>query len=98
MANLCHYVMVHTATSIELAHQGQPTKKQYGLKVGLKRFGPCGDAAVSKELAQFHTLKCFYPRDARTLTRKEHRNALSSLMFLTEKMHRQSQSPSLHRW
>ncbi len=36
MANMCHYVMVHTATSIKLAHQGQPTKKQYGLKAGLK--------------------------------------------------------------
>ncbi len=85
MANLCHYVMVHTATSIALAKQGQPTKKQYGLKAGLKRFGSRDDAAVSKELSQFHTLQCFFPRDARTLTREERRNALSSLMFLTEK-------------
>jgi len=85
MANLCHYVMVHTATSIALANQGQPTKKQYGLKAGLKRFGSRGDAAVSKELSQFHTLQCFFPRDARTLSREERRNALSSLMFLTEK-------------
>jgi hypothetical protein len=78
MANLCHYFMVHTATSIDLANQGQPTKKQYGLKAGLKRFGSQGDAAVSKELSQFHTF-------ARTLIREERRNALSSLMFLTKK-------------
>ena len=32
MANLCHYVMVHTATSIDLAHQGQPTKKNMDSK------------------------------------------------------------------
>jgi hypothetical protein len=63
MANLCHYIMVHMATSIELAHQGQHTKKQYGLKAGLKRFGSRSDAAVSKELSQFHTLQCFFPTE-----------------------------------
>ncbi len=26
MAHLCHFVMVHTATSLELARQGHPTK------------------------------------------------------------------------
>ena len=36
MAHLCHFVMVHTATSLELACQGHPTKKQYSLKAGLK--------------------------------------------------------------
>jgi hypothetical protein len=36
MASLCHFVMVHTATSLALAQHGQHTKKQYGLKSGLK--------------------------------------------------------------
>ena len=36
MAHLCHYVMVHTATSLALSRQGQPTKKQCGLKAGFK--------------------------------------------------------------
>ena len=27
MAMLCHYVMTHTATALQLAAQGQPTKK-----------------------------------------------------------------------
>jgi hypothetical protein len=40
---------------------------------------------VKKELTQFHTMSCFKPRDARTLTRDDRRNALASLMFLTEK-------------
>ena len=85
MAHLCHFVMVHTATSLTLAQQGHPTKKQYGLKAGLKRFGSCGDTAVTKELSQLHTLNCFCPCDPCSLTRKDRRNALSSLMFLTEK-------------
>ena len=77
--------MVHTATSLALAAQGQPTKKQYSLKAGLRKFAERGDAAVKKELAQFHTLSCFSPRNAKTLSREERRNALTSLMFLTEK-------------
>jgi hypothetical protein len=85
MATLCHYVMVHTATSLQLAAQGQPTKKQYSLKAGLRRFAERGDAAVKKELAQFHTMSCFSPRNANTLSREERRNALTSLMFITEK-------------
>jgi hypothetical protein len=60
-------------------------KKQYGLKAALKRFGSCGDTAVTKELSQLHTMNCFCPCDPRSLTRDDHRNALSSLMFLTEK-------------
>jgi hypothetical protein len=85
MAMLCHYVMTHTATAIHLADQGQPTKKQYSLKAGLRQFGQRGDTAVKKELLQFHTMSCFKPRDIRSLTREDRRNALSSLMFLTEK-------------
>ena len=85
MAHLCHFVMVHTATSLHLAQIGQPTKKQYSLKAGLKRFGSRGDSAVTKELSQLHTLNCFRPRDPQTLTRNDRRNALTSLMFLTEK-------------
>jgi len=85
MAMLCHYVMTHTATALQLAEQGQPTKKQYSLKAGLRRFGQRGDAAVKKELHQFHTMSCFKPRDIHSLTREDRRNALSLLMFLTEK-------------
>ena len=85
MAMVCHYVLTHTATSLQLAAQGQPTKKQYSLKAGLHKFAERGDAAVKKELKQFHTMSCFSPRNANTLTRDERRNALTSLMFLTEK-------------
>ena len=85
MAMLCHYVMTHTATALQLAAQGQPTKRQYSLKAGLRQFGQRADDAVKKELQQFHTMSCFKPRDIRSLSREDRRNALSSLMFLTEK-------------
>ena len=61
------------------------TKKQYSLKAGLCRFSDRGNATVAKELTQFHTLKCFRPRDPSTLSREDCCNALTSLMFLTEK-------------
>ncbi len=63
----------------------KPKNKQYSLKAGLKAFMNRGKEAVTKELTQFHTLKCFMPRDPSTLSRDERRNALTSLMFLTEK-------------
>jgi len=85
MAYLCHFVMVHTATSLALAQHGQPTKKQYGLKTGLKWFGSRCNTAITKELSQLHTLNCFRPCDPSSLTHDNRRNALSSLMFLTEK-------------
>ena len=85
MAMVCHYVLTHTATSLQLAAQGHPTKKQYSLKAGLRKFAERGDAAVKKELKQFHTMSCFSPRNANDLSREDKRKALTSLMFLTEK-------------
>ena len=88
MAHVCHYVMTHVADSIYYADallKSKPTQKQYSLKAGLRRFHDRGNEAVVKELTQFHTLKCFRPRDPSTLSREDRRNALTSLMFLTEK-------------
>jgi hypothetical protein len=83
MAKVCHYVMTHTTNSLYCAQDIKPKKKQYSLKAGLKEFTNRGKEAVTKELTQFHTLKCFKPRNPSTLSRDEHRNALTSLMFLT---------------
>jgi len=58
---------------------------QYSLKAGLKKFGKEGEAAVSKELGQFHDLSVFIPMDASELTREQREAALASLMFLKEK-------------
>jgi len=54
-----------------LLHKATQQKKQYSLKAGLRKFVERGDAAVKKELAQFHTLSCFSPRNAKTLSREE---------------------------
>ncbi len=83
MAHVCHYVMTYTADKLFL--HSQPEKKQYGLKAGLRMFGDKGWDAIRKELTQFHTLQCFAPKDAKTLTRNERCNALTSLIFLTKK-------------
>jgi hypothetical protein len=87
MAHVCHYVMTHIADSLYHADaiKSKPQQKQYGLKAGLRRFSDRGNAAVIKELTQFHTLKCFCPRDPSTLSREDRCNALTSLMFLTKK-------------
>jgi hypothetical protein len=77
--------MVHTVTSLHLAAQGHPPKKQYSLKAGLRQFAERGDAAVMKELSQLHVLECFRPMDVCTLTCEDHCSALTLLMFLTEK-------------
>jgi hypothetical protein len=38
MAQVCHYVMTHTANSLYCAQDIKPKKKQYSLKAGLKEF------------------------------------------------------------
>ncbi len=66
MAHVCHYVMMHTADKLYAAPPS--TKKQYGLKVGIRLFGDRGNSAIQKELTQFHTLQCFKLTDPATLT------------------------------
>ncbi len=84
MAQICHYVMVHTTTN-QYMDATTPSKKQCGLKAGLCRFTDCESNAVMKELAQSHTLNYFCPCDPATLTCTNRHNTLTSLMFLTEK-------------
>ena len=83
IAHVCHYVLLHCAESTFIGHP--PTKKQYGLQAGLRKFADRGNDALMKELRQFHVLRCFSPKDPTTLSRADRRQALASLMFLTEK-------------
>jgi hypothetical protein len=83
IAHVCHYVMLHCAESTFIGNPNN--KKQYGLKAGLRKFAERGNDALMKELRQFHVLRCFSPKDPKTLSRDDRRKALSSLMFLTEK-------------
>jgi hypothetical protein len=81
--NTLLHMFVNCADSISL---GTPnTKNHYGLKAGLHKFAKQGNDALMKELCQFHMLKCFTPKDPKTLSHDNKHNALASLMFLTEK-------------
>jgi hypothetical protein len=58
--------MVHCAESTFI---GNPNNKtQYGLNAGLRKFAERGSEAMMKELRQFHVLRCFTPKDPKTLT------------------------------
>ena len=85
MAQICHYVMTHTADSLYCAKSIKPKKKQYSLKASLQVFSDHSSEAIVKELIQFHTLKCFQPFNPSTLSQGDCCNALTSLMFLTKK-------------
>jgi hypothetical protein len=83
IAQVCHYVMLHTAKSIFV---GNPkNKKQYGLKAGLQKFVSQGSTAITNKLTQLHTLKCFKPVNATQLSCNAKCQALTFLMFFTEK-------------
>ena len=58
---------------------------QYSVKAGLEKFGEQGQQAVTKELSQIHNMNRMVPLDATTLTTRQKRHAVSSLMFLKEK-------------
>jgi len=66
-----------------MMHQHMMT--QYSLKAGLKRFGKQGEAAVTKELGQFHDMSVFAPMDPTKLSKTERAAALASLIFLKQK-------------
>ena len=59
---------------------------QYNLKAGLRHFGEKGIGADEGELTQIHVMDTWVPEDPAMLSRAEKVRALSSLMFLKEKM------------
>ena len=73
IAQVCCYVMLHCADSLCIGNLNN--KKQYGLKAGLRKFANHGNAALMKELCQFHMLKCFTPHDQKTLSCEDKRKA-----------------------
>jgi hypothetical protein len=59
--------------------------QQYSVNKGIQLFGEKAKDAISKELQQLHDYGTYTPIHAHELTREERKDALSSLMFLTEK-------------
>ena len=60
---------------------------QLSINQGLQAFGKRGEEAVQKELKQIHDLNAYKPLVASKLTSEEKKNAVPSLMFLTEKQY-----------
>jgi hypothetical protein len=75
---IAHYLMVHYATA--------PAPKQYSLKKELKIFGEKGKDAVTHEFTQLHMLNVYSPLSALSLSSEDKKKALSSLIFLKEKL------------
>eukprot|EP00804_Cyclotella_cryptica_P007868 CCRYP_001430-RB/>CCRYP_001430-RB protein AED:0.37 eAED:0.34 QI:0/0/0/1/0.25/0/5/0/757 len=64
---------------------GMIMAQQYSLRKGLKLFGKEGKKAAMSELTQLHEMDAYYPVHAHELTRQQRIEALSSLIFLTQK-------------
>ena len=68
---------------------------QMSAKKGLKKFGDWAAEATTKELKQIHDMGTYQPLDATKLTRKERMEALSSLLFITEKKMAESKAENV---
>ena len=58
---------------------------QHSLKTGRELFGEKADTAITKELQQIHDLETYDTVYKSDLSHKEKKDALESLMFITEK-------------
>ena len=59
--------------------------EHFPLKKGIKLFGNKAVAATTEELRAIHDMGTYEPLDASKLTREDKRDALESLLFITEK-------------
>ena len=59
--------------------------EHFFLKKGIKLFGDKAEAATATELRAIHDMGTYEPLDASKLTREDKRDALESLLFITEK-------------
>ena len=58
---------------------------QYSVKKGIQLFGDRGKQSAASKLQQLHNMVTFIPVHAHELTREQQKQALASLMFMTEK-------------
>ena len=79
---MCHYNNKIASTNDKEAYSFIQT---YSLKQGIKKFGEQGKKAASKEMKQLHDRVVFEPIAVSDLTREEHKKAMESLIFITEK-------------
>ncbi len=87
MSAVAHSIMVHYAKKELIKKRKKkykPKDGQYTLDAGLRKFGDEGKTAVMKELCQFNTYNIFELLEANSLSNKEKKGTLSSLIFLKE--------------
>ncbi len=60
--------------------------QQYSIGAGLKKFKEQSQVGVTKELTQMHNMSVFTPVIKESLSAEEKKKAVSSLMFLKEKL------------
>ena len=58
---------------------------QYSLKAGINKFGKDVDEATLKEFSAIHLMNTFIPRKKGSLTYKQRKEAICTIMFLKEK-------------
>ena len=59
--------------------------QQFNLHAGLKKFGDKAKESVTKELTQIHDMGTYTPMDPDEMTAEQKRQAMRSLMLITEK-------------
>ena len=59
--------------------------QQFSLHAGLKKFGDEAKILVTKELTQIHDMGTYTPMDPDKMTKDQKRQAMRSLMLITEK-------------
>ena len=59
--------------------------EHYSMKKGIDLFGDRAEIAVTKELKKVNDMNTYEPKHAQDLTNKERKEALASLLFITEK-------------
>ena len=65
--------------------------QHFSLKKGIALFGDKAEQATTAALQAIHDIGTYEPLDASKLTRDEKRDALESLLFITEKKVRSNQ-------
>jgi hypothetical protein len=64
---------------------GMVLAEQYSINKGIRLFGERAKESISKELRQLHDYVTYIPIHAHELTQEQKKQALASLIFLTEK-------------
>ena len=59
--------------------------QQFSLRAGIKKFGSQATESVSKELQQIHDMSTYEPMDPDKMTANQKREAMQSLLMITEK-------------